>query len=878
MKEEYNHSAVGLSGMVEEAKFSIDVNGKAFKVLVAGLYADKPQSIMRELCANAYDSHCEAGRRERPFKITIPTAFDPIFAVRDYGTSLTHEAVFNLYTTLFRSTKDQDNNAVGKFGLGSKVPFAYTDAFDVTTWLDGTQRVYNLYYGEDGIPRCALFAEMETEEENGLEVRFPVNPKDVGDFRVAAGKVLRGFEITPEVGNAKLLEDIKDWQESIVFRTKNVEIRKAARYNTEIYFKQGCILYPLDRSLISTSKLPSYLNYVIDVPIGTLQITPSRESLSYDDETKDNIARILTETAVELGEALVKSIEAPTKFEQWSNYRKIEGNLSSLIDVLPEHKWMKEFVYDTSKKINAYLTGAIGIPKSLRANLKIAALLDDDANRYEIDDDEDGVVPSVENDKSIVAAQDVFYSLSGLPADMGGAIFESYLSNNSPRPRFLFISKSAKTPYKELLPRAVTHLSNLDTREPRDKLKETITDANSFIIARGVTPHVMKRMIALLGRPEKPPFQIIDLDEVQDKGLLVDVNLTHTLIPIGATTKRPFRGLPNVRFHQQTFVASMPPNYKFIMATRDKSYVTFAGEPLAALRHHHTCSSEGWARMAYDAGLLSNKRTKVIYAAAKKEVIERMKVDMPGDVHTLEEVVEAYCTAKMPNPATALADIAVISLLQERWCYRHKSSSQAKRVAFPLSLLERDSEAPKGYKVHDWSKHLTMVAQEHIAEFVNSIAAYHGEVITSLEFLRKNVASGHNNRVYKQTLDAKTSGKKLKKIKPSKFFTMLGCDLKTDVEKAPLYKRAAALTKKIARRSPLAVSVMSANASDLSWTHSIPLYREDLINEINKVFPTPANRMLPPPEPKTEEEDANYPVKLRAKPASLASLFPPLSV
>ena len=51
-----------------------------------------------------------------------------------------HEDCMVLYTTYFRSTRNNSNDSVGCLGLGSKAPFAYTDSFTVEAYLNGIKR------------------------------------------------------------------------------------------------------------------------------------------------------------------------------------------------------------------------------------------------------------------------------------------------------------------------------------------------------------------------------------------------------------------------------------------------------------------------------------------------------------------------------------------------------------------------------------------------------------------------------------------------------------------------------------------------------------------------------------------------------------------
>jgi len=112
-------------GLQEGRQFSIKMDARAFDILSASLYSDRLLAPIRELIANAYDASKEN------MLVTLPTALMPIFSVRDYGPGLSHEDALVLYTTYFESTKNNDNNSIGGFGLGSKSPFAYVDQFTV---------------------------------------------------------------------------------------------------------------------------------------------------------------------------------------------------------------------------------------------------------------------------------------------------------------------------------------------------------------------------------------------------------------------------------------------------------------------------------------------------------------------------------------------------------------------------------------------------------------------------------------------------------------------------------------------------------------------------------------------------------------------------
>jgi hypothetical protein len=288
-------------GVVETNTFSIKANGKAFKVLIDGLYSNKILAVIRELWSNAYDSHAEAGAPERPFDCQLPTVWDPYFRVRDYGVSLSHDDVMSLYTTVFESTKEDTNAQVGKLGLGSKSPFAYTDTFTVTAWRDGEKRTYSAYIGEDYVPRIALLGRETSDEPQGLEVSFPVQISDCDKFKREAERVMLGFDVRPTiVGDVEL----RDVHKSVLVEGDGWKLYESTDWREGASARQGCVIYPIDPDAVNgaTSTQRGLLKapFFIEFPIGALEIAASREGLGYDKTTCENIVAKLAQIETEV--------------------------------------------------------------------------------------------------------------------------------------------------------------------------------------------------------------------------------------------------------------------------------------------------------------------------------------------------------------------------------------------------------------------------------------------------------------------------------------------------------------------------------------------------------------------------------------------------
>lgn len=315
--------------------FQIKASAKAFSILSSGLYSDKILAIVRELSTNAYDSHVEAGNPNQPFSVHLPNSLDPTFSVQDYGIGLDDEEirgrphqstdedgnpvgpvqyVGGIYNTYFESTKQDSDDYVGALGLGSKSPFSYTDNFLITAVKGGVKRVYTAMI-EDGFPTVVKFGkDQRTNEPNGVRVEFAVQKNDFMKFAEAAKKVYRWFDVQPTIrGNKIQVEPCQMVHENIVpgASIRDTE-QNGFRWNDNTpYARQGTVAYPInpnegdiDEDLRYMLKIP----LVIDFPIGSLDVTPSRESLSYIKHTNDNINKRLREIADGLEEYVKREL------------------------------------------------------------------------------------------------------------------------------------------------------------------------------------------------------------------------------------------------------------------------------------------------------------------------------------------------------------------------------------------------------------------------------------------------------------------------------------------------------------------------------------------------------------------------------------------
>lgn len=300
--QDTNDVVVDRDGLATNNEFTMQFNAKMAKILSDGLYADKVQSIIRELSCNAVDSHVASGQPDRPIEVHLPTTWEPWFYVRDFGTGLDHDEILSVFTRYGASTKTHSNDLMGQLGLGSKSPFSYVDAFDVTSVKNGVRRQYSMYKNEQGMPSVALLDQRDTDEPNGVTVKMPVKMGDYSDFAGKAVRVYRWFTVKPSITGRT---DLNFDQYPILISGTDWNIYKLADYShMPPMAVMGLVAYPIERDILANLnetqlallKMPISMQF----DIGDLEISASREALGYDPRTQAAIRRKLDHVYSEL--------------------------------------------------------------------------------------------------------------------------------------------------------------------------------------------------------------------------------------------------------------------------------------------------------------------------------------------------------------------------------------------------------------------------------------------------------------------------------------------------------------------------------------------------------------------------------------------------
>ena len=146
------------------------------------LYENPIEASVRETVSNAIDAVSVMHSGARPMvSIEAPTILNPVLVVSDNGLGMSYEDLKEIYSKYGASTKTNDFNQVGAYGLGAKAPLAYGTEFTVTSTKDGVKTTI-IVAKEELTNYIKIIDSVQTEELSGTTVSIPVSNEDIDKF------------------------------------------------------------------------------------------------------------------------------------------------------------------------------------------------------------------------------------------------------------------------------------------------------------------------------------------------------------------------------------------------------------------------------------------------------------------------------------------------------------------------------------------------------------------------------------------------------------------------------------------------------------------------------------------------------------------------
>jgi hypothetical protein len=295
-------------GGEKAAKFQVAASAAAFKIMSDTLYRDKERATVREVICNAVDANIEAGLPDEPVDVTLT---EDEMIVADSGNGIPHEKIVEIYCTLFGSQKAKDKRVTGGFGLGCKAPFSITDHFTVESNHAGTKSLYAMVASdpeEDDCPSAKRMMKVPTDAR-GLKVSIPLAPGMHSKIERCIKEIVREGGMNVRLNGATLEAPDFTGLKEVGYGVFGSIANQSSNRLRLLYAN---VIYPIDsnpslhlrmeriKELVGRGSAP----IVFYAQPSTIGVTPSRESLSYDEITVEVIGKLLDNAIREIEAAM----------------------------------------------------------------------------------------------------------------------------------------------------------------------------------------------------------------------------------------------------------------------------------------------------------------------------------------------------------------------------------------------------------------------------------------------------------------------------------------------------------------------------------------------------------------------------------------------
>lgn len=298
-------STTGTMPVQESQLMTIDMTNAAFIMeSLTNLYSDPYLSVIREYVANGIDSHIEAGN-DAPVEVTLPNDWSPLLVIKDQGVGMSRDDVFR-YGTYGSSDKRDNLEVVGNFGMGSKSALAITNSFTIYAVKDGEYTVANIGRNDEGHGQVDIITNEPTDQPNGVTISIPIAPRSFWSIKDKAERVVQYLPAGRVSIDGTLNTDIRSTLTQI---SDDVFVSEGAWGKTNVLgisvtvvsggFGYSVPYEEISRidDILGNTFLAVPTQMVIDVPTGSVDLTPSRESLRMTSRTRDLISQAVEAAA-----------------------------------------------------------------------------------------------------------------------------------------------------------------------------------------------------------------------------------------------------------------------------------------------------------------------------------------------------------------------------------------------------------------------------------------------------------------------------------------------------------------------------------------------------------------------------------------------------
>lgn len=294
--------------------------------LLTRAYTRPHEAVVRELVANALDSHRDAGVTD-PVEVILPTIDNPSLTVTDCGLGLSPDEFRSTFGNVGASTKRQSLTSTGHIGIGSKSPYAIADQYQVSAVKDGWMIKALFAKTDEGIPTSKILFEGATDAGNGVSLTVPVDLRHVSTFQGAASDALF-WRNRGEVEVTNLDQPLTHWNDEgrlhEDLRTENVEMSISQTHTRPPRVRMGGIGYDIPHTVLDEAGIPHWIMPLIfNLAPKAAIVAPSREALEDTDSLRTTLTDLYQEWLKVIEKHLRSQFESATStidfITKWTN-------------------------------------------------------------------------------------------------------------------------------------------------------------------------------------------------------------------------------------------------------------------------------------------------------------------------------------------------------------------------------------------------------------------------------------------------------------------------------------------------------------------------------------------------------------------------------
>lgn len=308
--------------------------------LLTRAYTRPHEAVVRELVANALDSHRDAGVTD-PVQVTLPTMDAPSLTVTDCGLGLSSAEFSSVFGNVGASTKRQSLTSTGHMGIGSKSPYAIADQYQVSAVKNGWMIKALFAKTDEGIPTSKILFEGATDAENGVSLTVPVDLRHVSTFQGAASDALF-WRNRGEVAVTNLNHTLHHWNDKgdlhEDFRTESVELVVSQAHLRGTRVRMGGIGYEIPYTVLDGAGIPQQsLPLIFNLAPKAAIVAPSREALEDTDSLRATLADLYQEWLKVIAKALHSQFKSATSsidfITKWNDAPDLIMHLTGLYEM-----------------------------------------------------------------------------------------------------------------------------------------------------------------------------------------------------------------------------------------------------------------------------------------------------------------------------------------------------------------------------------------------------------------------------------------------------------------------------------------------------------------------------------------------------------------